>query len=226
MIKRDYNADFINSVINHPEVKDGAEVKGVGDASLLAANLNNFVLVTEFGGFIVIKKMAGLYECHTQFLPEGRGAHAVEAVREALRYMFTLTDCERIVTKVHVDNRHTQIFTAQFFKKRGRTGDHFYYSMDIDDWVITDSECQKAGDEFHALLGEHKDHDDDKTHDCFAGYAWLTAKTGNVFKAQMHYNKWAVMAGYEPLLILSERPLVILVGQLRLAIDQEGITCL
>jgi hypothetical protein len=226
VIERTYNPDFINSVINDPSVRDGAEVKGIGDVSEIIRSLNNYVLVSEFGGFVGIKKMAGLYECHTQFLPEGRGEHAVRAARESLRYMFCWTDCERIITKVHADNRPAQLFAAQFFKKRGRTGDHFYYSLDVDDWIAKDPGCQMAGEEFHRLIGDKKGHDDDATHDCFAGYAWLAAKTGNIYKAQLQYNRWAVMAGYEPIIILSERPLVVSIGSMQIAMNQESITCL
>jgi len=52
------------------------------------------------------------------------------------------------------------------------------------------------------------------------------ARAGNVFKAQYHYNRWALMAGYEPVIILSETPLIVAVGAMKLAIDQESMTCL
>lgn len=226
MIRRDYTAEFINSVINHPSVRDGAEVKGFGDATEIVQNLNNFVLVTEFGGFVVVKKMQGIYECHTQFLPEGRGPHAVAAVKAALRYMFLKTDCTRIVTKVNVENKAVQHFTAQFFKKRGRQGNHFYYSMDFDDWVVTDEACLNEGATFHSQVKDTTNHEDDKTHDCFVGAAWLMARANNIFKAQLIYNRWAVMSGYDPLLILTETPLTVMAGTMKLAIEQESITCL
>ncbi len=226
MIRRDYTADFINSVINDPSVKDGAEVKDIADVTSLVENLNNFVLVTEFGGFVVIKKMAGIYECHTQFLPAGRGKHAVDAVNESLRYMFLRTDCIRIVTKVHVENKAVQHFTAQFFRKRGQNGDHFYYSLDFDDWVAKDADCQMAGEQFHKLIAGKQNHDEDSLHDCYVGAAWLMAQKGNVYKGQLHYNRWAVMSGYELLIVLSEAPLIVSVGEMKLEIDQERITCL
>lgn len=226
MIRRAYKPDFMNSVINDPSVRDGAEVKGVGDLTEISRNLNNYVLTTEFGGFIAIKKMAGLYECHTQFLPEGRGAHAIEAARESLRYMFIETDCERIITKVKFDNRQAQLFAAQFMQKRGRTGDYFYYSVDLDDWAQADDVCQSEGKRFHDSIGEKAEHDEDTTHDCFVGATWLMAKAGNLYKAQAHYNRWAFMAGYEPLIVLSERPLVVSAGTLLMEINPEGVVCL
>lgn len=226
MITRHYKPDFINSVINDPSVKEGAEIKGVADVSAIVENLNNFILATEFGGFVVIKKMPALYECHTQFLPEGRGAHALEAIKEALRYMFIQTDCVRLVTKVAVDNRPAQFLIAQFFKKRGKTGGHFYYSLDFDDWVITDDVCAKEGHAFHEKIRESVNHEEDSTHDAFVGASFLMARGGNVFKAQLLYNRWAVMSGYEGIAVLSETPLTIAVGTMRLALEQGGIVCL
>ncbi len=225
MIKRAYNADFINSVINDPSVKEGAEVKGIGDLSVVVSNLENFVLQTEFGGFVGIKKMQGLYECHTQFLPEGRGAHAMEACKEALRYMFLKTDCARIVTKASVSNRATQFMAAQFFKKRGQTGEHFYYSLDFDEWVLTDALCNAEGEKFHALVEDTTNHAEDKTHDSFVGAAWLMIQSGNIYKAQFHYSKWAFMSGYEPMIILAESPLIIQAGSMRLALENGELVC-
>lgn len=226
MIVRHYKPDFINAVINDPSVKEGAEVKGFGDLSEIVQNLSNFVLVTDLGGFVAIKKMPGLYECHTQFLPEGRGAHAVTAAKEALRYMFINTDCVRIITKAHVENKAVQHMAAQFFKKRGRTGDYFYYSLDIDDWIITDEACRAEGESFHAQVEGSTNHGEDKIHDCFAGATWLMARASNMFKAQLVYNRWALMSGYDPILVLSETPLIVMAGNMKLAIEQERITCL
>lgn len=225
MIKRTYNADFINSVINHPSVREGAEVKGVLDASATIANLRNFVLVNEFGGFVVIKLMDGLYECHTQFLPEGRGQLAVDAVNEACHYMFTKTDCTRIVTKVNVNNRATRLFTGSFFRRRGIVGDYYYYSLDIEDWIERSPDCVNSGIAFHNLIEDTVNHEPDATHDSYAGAAMLMAKNKNIYKGQTIYNRWAVMSGYEPIVVLSEFPLIVQCGGLKLAIDEEVMIC-
>lgn len=221
MIKRVYTADFINSVINHPSVKEGAEVKDILDVSGIVANLRNFVLVNEFGGFLVIKLMDGLYECHTQFLPEGRGQAAIDAVNQACHYMFTKTDCTRIVTKVNVNARVTRIFTSSFFRRRGVVGDHYYYSLDIEDWIERSPECAGQGAAFHNVIGS----DSDATHDSYTGASYLIMTEGNIYKGQLVYNRWAVMTGFPAIVVLSENPLVIQRGDLKISLDDEVQIC-
>jgi hypothetical protein len=223
MITRTYNAEFINTVINDPSVRDGAEVKEFSDLSEIAANLNNHILVNEHGGFVVIKKMPGVYECHTQFLPEGRGERAVTAVEEAMRYMFIETDCTRIITKVNVNNKPVRMFAGQFFRKRGITGNYCYYSRDIDEWIETDMHCLIKGRLFHKQIEEDVTHEDDKVHDSFVGAAILMAQNNNIYKGQLAYNRWAVMAGYEPIIIISETPLIAQCGNLRIAIQNSEV---
>jgi hypothetical protein len=222
MIKRTYNAEFINSVINHPSVIKGTEFKELADVSAIASDLRNHVLVNEFGGFLVIKKMEGIYECHTQFLPEGRGQLAVEAVQEAMRYMFLETDCIRIITKVNVNNKAVRLFASQFFKKRGTNGTHDYYSLDIDTWIEKDDCCRIKGRLFHAQIEDSLDVD--PLLNAFVGAAILMAQHQNVYKGQLAHNRWAVMAGYEPIIILSETPLIIRKGKHVISLQNNEVT--
>lgn len=223
MITRTYNADFINSVINHPSVKEGAEVKDILDVSGVVANLRNFILVNEFGGFLVIKLMDGLYECHTQFLPEGRGQAAINAVNEALHYIFTKTDCTRIVTKVNVNNRATRLFTSQFFRRRGVVGDHHYYSLDIEDWIERSPDCESHGVAFHNAIQGHSE--SVEMIENYTGAAYLMMNEGNIYKGQLIYNRWASMAGCPPIIVVSENPLIIQRGDLKISIDDGVQLC-
>lgn len=223
MIKRVYTADFINSVINHPSVREGVEIKEIADLSGIAANINNFILVNDFGGFVVIQKGLGLYECHTQFLPEGRGQLAVDAVHEAMRFMFLEADCTRIVTKVNISNKPARMFAGQFFRKRGGCGNYYYYSLDIEDWVERDDLCNEAGEKFHSSIRESVDHDDDSAHDSMVGAALLMAQHNNLLKGQLLYNRWALMSGYEPLFVLSEHPVIVQCGDMKLAIQNNEV---
>jgi hypothetical protein len=222
MIKRVYSADFINSVINDPSVKEGAEIKGIADMSVIAADLRNHILVNEHGGFVVIKRMEGIYECHTQFLPEGRGQAAFQAVEEAMRYMFIETDCQRIITKVNVNNKPVRMFAGRFFRKRGTVGDYCYYSRDLDEWIETDGHCLVKGRLFHTQIEDDQDNHD-ATLNCFVGAALLMAQSSNVYKGQLAYNRWAVMAGYEPIIVLSEAPLMMRNGAYTIAIQNNEV---
>ena len=77
-IRREYTADKLNSVLNCPEVRPYvAEVPdGYLDLSRGVKNTNNVLLMGEFGGCFFIKVLPGVYEVHTQVLPEGRGEWA------------------------------------------------------------------------------------------------------------------------------------------------------
>lgn len=226
-IERTFDPAFLNSVIHDPSVREGAEVVAGADLSAIAADLKNFLLVNEHGGFVVIHKMQGVYECHTQFLPAGRGKKAIDAAGQAFRYMFCKTPCERVVTKVRFDNERVKRFTDLFFKQIGRTGDYLYYCCDFDDWVLRDDDCQKAGQEFHDMVEQHTNHDDDDdVHDRFVGAAALLIRAGNYSKAQYFYNRWAVMSGYEPIVKLSDQPLLARAGDMLLSFDEEVKICL
>lgn len=134
MIERSFNAGFINSVINHPTVREGSEVNGSADVSKIVEDERNYLLANEHGGFIAINTEPRVYEYHTQFLPEGRGLSAIEAGWESLAYMFNETDCEKIITQVNTNNKTAQRYTALFpFRKVG-ADDYIHYEMSAEDW--------------------------------------------------------------------------------------------
>ena len=223
MIKRDFNAFFINSVINHPSVRGGAGVQLGADVSALIRDTRNFVLCSEFGGFVVIQKTNQTYECHTQFLPEGRGGHVIASVVEAMLYMFTKTDCLRIVTKAHKDNPAALRLSRMFFTERGITGDYHYFDLGYHEWAGRSEACLLEGESFHNLVAEETNHDDDDAHDYQVGGALLIAKTGNIHKAQNVYNEWAVMSGYEPMILTSLNPPVAVIGDMMVTIENGSV---
>jgi len=223
-MNRSFDASFMNSVINHPAVRDGAQAKGVVDVSALIANRKNVMLQNEHGGFIIIEKMPGIYEWHTQFLPSGRGESVRECVRFALRYMFIKTDCMRIITTASTPAAIK--LASEFMNERGSNHAFRYYSLDYDQWAETDAELKAEGERFHHMIGDKKNHDDDDTHDYRVGAACLMFKSGNIAKAQSLYNQWALMSGYEPAIVENVNPLIIKNGNLLLSIDEGAISCL
>lgn len=101
------DAVFLNRVINDPSVKPWVSLgfKQQLDVTALLSNSKNIFLANEFGGFLLIHRAPGMYELHTQFLPEGRGSTALKAARDALEYLFVKTDCLAIMTFIQNDNR-------------------------------------------------------------------------------------------------------------------------
>ena len=125
MIKRSFDAERLNDIVNHPAVRPW--VCGVYpdyiDLTEIVANRDNYLLETESGMFLMLKKESGTYEIHTQFLPEGAGA-ALPAAREGLNYMFTKTPCERLTTSIPVGNKHAKLLALRMgFTYQGNHGE-------------------------------------------------------------------------------------------------------
>lgn len=224
IIARSFTAEFMAGVITHPSVIKGAKGWESIDIKPIVDNLDNYLLVNEWGGFIVIKRTAFTYECHTQFLPEGRGKGVREAVAEAFDYMFVNTDCEKIITKAYKDNPASIKLSREFFKEEGETKDYYYYSCSYTDWIRNDKNLS-SGKIFHDIVEETTNHEDDEVHDYCVGFCLRMAKAGNVEKAQKLYNEWAVMSGYEPIVILRYKPLLAQIGLVRLEIGEEVRLC-
>ncbi len=223
MLKRSFNAKFINSVLNDPSVKQLAEIKGVGDVTGLVNDANNVLLTNEYGGFLYIQVSPGTYEVHTQFVESGRGTKAYLAALESVRYMFIQTDCMRILSKARPENTGACRLAERVLRQKGFNGTYNYYSLEYMEWVETDKLNKKKGVNFHELVKEDTNHDDDDIHDYHVGGALLLCEANNALKAQQVYNYWAIASGYELVKIDSLNPLILSVGSLRLAFPLEVI---
>lgn len=217
MLYRTMDATFLNEVINDPGVRPF--LGGVGELDLgpLLANPDNVGLeVMGDGGWFLQAIMPGVYELHTCFLPHARGRAYFAAAREALRWMFTMTDCLEIVTKCPDDNAGARMAAGVMgFRERFRREIAWppedpsvgvsYRVFTLDDWIARDKECLAEGRRFHAALEEAKlaagsdlpVHPDDDAHDRAVGATVLMARTGQLAKAIGSYNRWAVFAGYQ-----------------------------
>lgn len=224
MIERTFDADFFNRICNDPDVRPTLwPGDDPIDCSALIANPINYALRTEHGGFILTACGAGYYSVHTQFAVEGRGSHAVEAMRDGLDYMFTRTDCLRIHSHCP-DNNPSALRLAQaggarpwFRSELSPLGPSTVVQWDIMDWTANNEALEDAGREFHdaterALYQadiDVPDHPQDKAHDRFVGASVLMCKRGKVAKGVLQYNLWALAAGYTPIRMVSADPPVI-----------------
>jgi hypothetical protein len=135
------DAAFLNKVVNDPSVHPSVSL-GYGeiDVSPLFERPTTVFLACEFGGFLFIDCGNGLYEVHTQFLPEGRGPAVLRLAREAAVHMFTRTPCIAISTFVAQTNEAAKRLTlAMGFKELGPKSingvDGTGYLLTIKDWV-------------------------------------------------------------------------------------------
>jgi len=223
---------FLTWVANEPDVRPWIGGEGPIDLAPLISDARNYAMRAEAGGWMFVRHEPGTYELHTLFTGRGDPRGRLEAWTEAARYMWVATDAREIVTRVPRHNRAARYaarhckFATRFERKSsfrtdaGELVDVAYMGLSIDDWWGDDVDALRAGETFHAALeaakreaGSHlPDHPPDDTHDQAAGAACLMIAAGNPRKAAWFYNRWAALAGYPPIAILSEAPLVIDVG--------------
>lgn len=245
-ISREFAADRINVVCNHSEVRPwlgGGE--GPIDLTPLVANPANYLLMGQGGGVLFQCLEPGLFEAHTQFVPTDRGPAAVQAVKDALRFMFTRTDAVEIVTKVPEGNKgalglvraiHGQLqFTRENVWPIGNqmvaVG---HYALPIMAWAGKADGLAQSGEWFHGKLEAAKAetagaaplHDDDLAHDSFVGATVEMIAAGQVAKAMNFYGRWAKFAGYGPIAVIATNPIVIDIGDALLAVRGDDFDVL
>ncbi len=223
---RTMNAGFLNTIANHPEVRPWLGGVGPLDLTDVLADANNYAFQSEFGGLICEKLDTGLYEIHSLFLPEGKGAAAFKVMDETLRYMFVHTECQEIVTKVPDDNiaalgaARAKGFATSFRLETGwttpeglRTG-MAIMRLPLSKWIGKDDLVEAKGVWFHERLEELTKnaipvHYDEAAHNRAVGASIMMAQAGNILKAIGSYNVWARIAQYPLIKPLSLVPLII-----------------
>lgn len=231
-ITRTLDAAFLNRVANDPDVRPWIGGDGLLDLTGIISDANNFALQADHGGWVFVRHDAGTYELHTLFTPAGRGAACLSAWKEAVHYMFVATDAREIVTRVPENNRGADFaarrcgFRERFARPNafkdadGRLFDVSFRALTVDDWAFNDPEALAAGEMFHAQLEAGRlaadavwpEHPDDEAHDRAAGASCLMIAETNTRKGVWFYNRWAALAGYPQIRILTETPLTLDVG--------------
>lgn len=247
-LKRTMDATFLNVIANAPEVRPWLGGVGTLDLSGILANANNVALVNDHGGFVGVKLDAGLYECHSIFAPEGRGADVLEGTRQGLRYLFAATDCVEVQTKCPKSNpAATGLARAAGFSKLFERANAWtmeggercgvdYYGITFAKWRAQDGVVAERGVWFHERLEELTAaigkkipvHEDDHAHNRAVGAAVLMLEAGNSVKAIGLYNRWAALTGYPPASLISVVPPIIDMNEAVVAVshgDMEVLAC-
>lgn len=228
--RRVLDAVRINEIANDPNVRPWLGGEGDLDLTNVVADPANisFLSNENNGAYVCHKVGDGVYEVHSLFLPSGRGGYAVDCMREGLRYMFCATDCVELRTKIPDNNEMAkgigriagfqEIFRREncWLASDRKTGCS-YQSMTMDAWRSRDPDIRQHGELFHEKLEMAKAgigsalpiHDEDEAHDRAVGASMLMALNGNPRKAVWAYNRWAIFAGYAPITLLSDAPVLI-----------------
>ncbi len=216
-IRRIFDAAEVNAVANDPDVRPHVGGEGVLDLTAVVHDPANFVLWADGGGFLVAKHEPGIYEAHSLFRKSAR-RHSIAAMRAAFAYMFERTDAVKIVTIVPDGNSAALAFAKlASFREVFRTAARTHYALSLVEWAVNRPELAEDGAAFHEVLQLAKIaagsalpvHDDCEAHDRMVGAAIRMIRAGNAEKAVVQYNRWARMAGYAPISIVSLNPLTI-----------------
>lgn len=122
MIRRTFDAERVNYLVNHPAVRPfiGGDGKSEMDLSEAVGDDQNHFLDGDHGGFACCWSAPGTYEIHTFVLPEGRGEWAYRFALSGRDYM-TRIGATHLWTRVHPDARNVRRFTlAAGFKAAGQ----------------------------------------------------------------------------------------------------------
>jgi hypothetical protein len=232
------DATEANRILNDPSVFPLISLPGQDkiDATAFIADPRNVVIMAD-GGVIAFmpdpEPGSGIYEVHTNFLEQRRGAHAIKASVEAYRWMFTHTNCMMLQTRVPAFNKAAEAFCQMvgawlWFERKAAWPtadgpvDLKFFAMSIHDWMRRwPAQLIGSGIAFHARLEQeyerhgfvHDPHPDEEAHDLAVGACVEMIYGGEAEKGIILYNRWARFAGYGQINLISRNPLVIDIGE-------------
>lgn len=191
---------YLNEVANHPQVRPWLKGEGTADLTPVISDPVNIALQYEGGGWLLRNLGACVYEVHSMFVPEVRGAKVKANLVDALEYVFLQTDAVKLVTQLPEGNLAARAL-ARIAGFRQWFGE--YHVLHIEDWIQASYTCEQAGQQFHEKLEAIK-----PSH--AAGAAFLMLKT-NAAKGVWHYNQYAAVTFSPAIDLVSVAPLVLAV---------------
>lgn len=120
MIQQDTHL-LADLILNHPDVRPTMEK---GDHAITVKNIladpANVVYANAEGVVVFIHKGGGVYEGHMAFLPHGRGAAALKAVKIALDRLFTEHKARAVTAGVPLQLRASRFLVRRLgFASKG-----------------------------------------------------------------------------------------------------------
>lgn len=215
MISRAQDATQLNAILNHPQVRPWVANTGDGilDMSMVVADTRNIILMGEHGGCAFLFVQPGVYEVHTQVLPQGRGAWTRALTEACMRHMFTRSDAYEIVTRIpagHIAAKaaaEAQGMRHEFTRESGvvfrdrRTAVHIY-SFRLQDWAPRAPGLIDTGRWLHERMEKEAKrlgittptHDEDENHNRYVGASVEMVFGGHPAKGVGFYNRWVTLA--------------------------------
>jgi hypothetical protein len=210
-------------VLNAPEVREYVADMGDGyiDISSIVENPSTVLLAGEHGIFLLSKYYEGAYEVHSAVLRQGRGVWAKRAAEAVLHFMFTQTDCIEVITRVpqgHIAAKalteavgfHHHFTTPPECLFRSEKVPCHVYLLILMDWAMRAPGLEERGAQFHAWLNKQVTkgipHDEDPAHNRVVGCALDMMMAGQIKKALIWYDRWALAARHPMISLVGENP--------------------
>lgn len=219
IVKRTFDASLLEAIGNADIVRPLIGGEGAVRLGDVVADVRNYALVTERGGFLLQSRGCGAYEVHTLFWPAKSAddaAHTMQAALDAMWWMFCNTDCVRLVTKVPLHNVRarglaeragmTAVCTVDAGPAFDVVGVFDVLAIDLTGWAMSGA-CESAG------LGG------DDAPECWrraTGALLSMVIAGQRDKAIDWFNVWAASAGLPAAVVVADAPLVLSVAGQRL----------
>ena len=113
-LNRTQDADAVNGVVNHPDVRPYVGMPEIGDLDLseLVGRPEHWFLMGEHGGFALLWTAPKTYEVHTFILKSGRGEWGNAARAEGIDFA-RRHNAKALWTNVPPQARHVERFARQ-----------------------------------------------------------------------------------------------------------------
>lgn len=228
-VERTFDPQRMNAIMNHPAVRPTIADMPEGriDATEVMRHETTYALIGDHGAVLLHANIPGIYEVHTNILPEGRGGWTLDFLESAKLWMFAQTDCFEVLTRVprgHLQAKAATLaagMTLEFERPKCRFMDKEVpveiYSIDIAKWASTCPFLEDIGADFHEEIvrewrrngGTEDGHGYDENHNRYVGAAVAMVRGGQVLKAVNFYNRWAVVSRHPGVRIVSVDPVVV-----------------
>lgn len=209
MINLAESAVLANEIANTPEILPS--VSWTGEAIDLQPSFDEgscFIIENGTDGcYVLVENSVSTYVIHTLFKRGTPSSVVIDTAREGMWISFVELDAVELTSsacetnpaayRLMRKNGMRPLFDSPSKFAKGKK--QRYCGITIDDYIINNPFFQEVGAEFHNLVEETTDHEDDAVHDRYVGAAISMIRCGNADKAETVYNKWALMAGYAPI---------------------------
>lgn len=229
-IERRYDAIWLNRIANDPAVLPW--VKGWRlaplDLSAVAADRNNICLCGEHGAMIFHEIQPGLMETHAMCLQRGRGKWMLSFAMACELYVFTRTNCVELLARCPFGNlgvislARALGWTKEFTNPRGWVidGDPVpatIAGLRLQDWARTAPGLVERGHWVAERLNVELDAEAER----FTGLAMEMLLGGQPLKGLIFFNRWASLADYPIMRILTLEPLAVEIAGRQIIVRPE-----